>query len=76
MFKAGAALRLMEFVEGASRLKGNAKALDIWRIETKLEARNTVRHSSGSSKFSVASKVPALEFAPSEKRFDLAFGAW
>ena len=30
--------RLMEFVEGASRLKGGAKALDIWRIETKIEA--------------------------------------
>lgn len=28
----------MEFVEGASRLKGGAKALDIWRIETKIEA--------------------------------------
>ena len=28
----------MEFVEGASRLKGSAKALDIWRIETKIEA--------------------------------------
>ena len=31
-------LRLMEFVEGASRLKGTAKTLDLWRIETKLEA--------------------------------------
>ena len=27
----------MEFIEGAARLRGNAKALDIWRIETKLE---------------------------------------
>eukprot|EP00438_Fugacium_kawagutii_P023586 Skav205942 [mRNA] locus=scaffold442:26363:34325:+ [translate_table: standard] len=31
--------RLMDFVEGASRLRGSAKALDIWRIETKIEAR-------------------------------------
>ena len=31
--------RLMEFIEGAARLRGNAKALDIWRIETKMEAR-------------------------------------
>jgi len=30
-------ITLMEFVEGASRLKGGAKALDIWRIETKIE---------------------------------------
>ena len=30
--------RLMEFIEGAARLRGNAKALDIWRIETKMEA--------------------------------------
>jgi len=29
----------MEFIEGAARLRGNAKALDIWRIETKMEAR-------------------------------------
>ena len=28
----------MEFVEGASRLRGHAKTLDLWRIETKLEA--------------------------------------
>ena len=27
--------RLSEFIEGAARLRGNAKALDIWRIETK-----------------------------------------
>eukprot|EP00435_Cladocopium_sp_Y103_P019354 s1549_g4.t1 len=27
----------MEFIEGAARLRGNAKALDIWRIETKME---------------------------------------
>lgn len=27
----------MEFVEGAARLRGSAKALDIWRLETKLE---------------------------------------
>ncbi|CAK9111474.1 Voltage-dependent T-type calcium channel subunit alpha-1H [Durusdinium trenchii] len=31
-------ITLMEFVEGAGRLKGTAKTLDIWRIETKLEA--------------------------------------
>lgn len=30
-------ITLMEFIEGAARLKGGAKALDIWRIETKLE---------------------------------------
>lgn len=30
--------RLMEFIEGAARLKGSAKALDIWRLETKVEA--------------------------------------
>ena len=30
--------RLMEFIDGAGRLKGGAKALDIWRLETKLEA--------------------------------------
>lgn len=28
----------MEFIEGAARLKGHAKALDIWRMETKVEA--------------------------------------
>ena len=28
---------MIEFIEGAARLRGNAKALDIWRIETKLE---------------------------------------
>ena len=31
----------MEFIDGAGRLKGGAKALDIWRIETKLEAGPT-----------------------------------
>mmetsp|Transcript_71626 Transcript_71626/g.167721 ORF Transcript_71626/g.167721 Transcript_71626/m.167721 type:complete len:295 (+) Transcript_71626:2-886(+) len=30
-------ITLSEFIEGASRLRGNAKALDIWRIETKVE---------------------------------------
>ncbi|CAE7692166.1 Catsper1 [Symbiodinium microadriaticum] len=30
-------ITLMEFIEGAARLRGGAKALDIWRIETKLE---------------------------------------
>ncbi|CAE7578184.1 SCN11A, partial [Symbiodinium pilosum] len=28
---------LTEFIEGAARLRGNAKAIDIWRMETKLE---------------------------------------
>ena len=28
----------MEFIEGAQRLRGGAKALDIWRMETKIEA--------------------------------------
>eukprot|EP00435_Cladocopium_sp_Y103_P071459 s275_g37.t1 len=27
----------MEFIDGASRLRGGAKALDVWRLETKLE---------------------------------------
>ena len=30
-------LRLVEFIEGAQRLRGSAKALDIWRMETKIE---------------------------------------
>ncbi|CAJ1351664.1 unnamed protein product [Effrenium voratum] len=30
-------ITLMEFIEGAARLKGHAKALDIWRMETKVE---------------------------------------
>jgi len=30
-------ITLMEFIEGAARLRGGAKALDIWRIETKVE---------------------------------------
>ena len=25
----------MEFIDGASRLRGQAKALDVWRLETK-----------------------------------------
>ena len=33
-------LRLMEFIEGAQRLRGGAKALDIWRMETKIEVQN------------------------------------
>ena len=28
-----------EFIEGAAKLRGSAKALDIWRMETKIEAR-------------------------------------
>ena len=28
-------VRLMEFLDGATRLRGGAKALDVWRIETK-----------------------------------------
>ena len=31
-------VRLVEFIEGAGRLRGSAKALDIWRMETKIEA--------------------------------------
>ena len=30
-------ITLTEFIDGAARLKGGAKAVDIWRIETKLE---------------------------------------
>lgn len=30
-------ITLTEFIEGAARLRGGAKALDIWRMETKLE---------------------------------------
>ncbi|CAJ1405989.1 unnamed protein product [Effrenium voratum] len=31
-------ITLAEFIDGAAKLRGNAKALDIWRIETKIEA--------------------------------------
>ncbi|CAJ1421749.1 unnamed protein product [Effrenium voratum] len=30
-------ITLAEFIDGAAKLRGNAKALDIWRIETKIE---------------------------------------
>lgn len=30
-------ITLKEFIEGAQRLRGSAKALDIWRMETKIE---------------------------------------
>eukprot|EP00434_Breviolum_minutum_P040035 symbB.v1.2.035567.t1/scaffold4823.1/size34300/1 len=30
-------ITLTEFIEGSSRLKGHAKALDVWRLETKIE---------------------------------------
>eukprot|EP00438_Fugacium_kawagutii_P019746 Skav227352 [mRNA] locus=scaffold1665:123639:126939:+ [translate_table: standard] len=30
-------ITLMEFIDGASRLRGSAKAIDVWRLETKLE---------------------------------------
>mmetsp|Transcript_23676 Transcript_23676/g.49529 ORF Transcript_23676/g.49529 Transcript_23676/m.49529 type:complete len:156 (+) Transcript_23676:2-469(+) len=45
-------ITLMEFIEGAARLRGGAKALDIWRIETKLEVLfeevlKALHHSSG-----------------------------
>eukprot|EP00439_Symbiodinium_sp_Y106_P021628 s261_g2.t1 len=30
-------ITLTEFIEGAARLRGSAKALDIWRMETKVE---------------------------------------
>ncbi len=29
----------MEVIEGAQRLRGGAKALDIWRMETKIEVQ-------------------------------------
>lgn len=29
-------ITLKEFMEGAARLRGGAKALDIWRLETKV----------------------------------------
>ena len=29
--------RLTEFIDGAARLRGGAKAIDVWRMETKLE---------------------------------------
>eukprot|EP00440_Ansanella_granifera_P025226 gb/GFBE01027400.1/.p1 GENE.gb/GFBE01027400.1/~~gb/GFBE01027400.1/.p1 ORF type:complete len:595 (+),score=126.85 gb/GFBE01027400.1/:1-1785(+) len=31
-------LSLQEFSEGISRLKGNARSIDVWRLETKVEA--------------------------------------
>lgn len=30
-------ITLNEFIEGAARLKGSAKAIDVWRLETKIE---------------------------------------
>ncbi|CAL1152599.1 unnamed protein product, partial [Cladocopium goreaui] len=30
-------ITLSEFIEGAAKLRGSAKALDIWRMETKIE---------------------------------------
>lgn len=30
-------ITLSEFIEGATRLRGQAKALDVWRLETKVE---------------------------------------
>eukprot|EP00439_Symbiodinium_sp_Y106_P081892 s644_g21.t1 len=30
-------ITLTEFIEGAARLRGSAKALDVWRLETKVE---------------------------------------
>jgi len=30
-------ITLQEFIEGAARLRGSAKALDVWRLETKVE---------------------------------------
>jgi len=30
-------ITLSEFIDGAAKLRGNAKALDIWRMETKIE---------------------------------------
>ena len=37
-------ITLMEFIDGASRLRGSAKAIDVWRLETKLEARQRNDH--------------------------------
>jgi len=34
---------LKEFIEGAARLRGGAKALDIWRLETKAQAAQAER---------------------------------
>lgn len=34
---------LQEFIDGAAKLRGNAKALDIWRMETKIEAGPALR---------------------------------
>ncbi|CAK9003643.1 unnamed protein product [Durusdinium trenchii] len=31
-------ITLAEFIDGAGRLKGSAKAIDVWRLETKVEA--------------------------------------
>ena len=28
---------LLRFIEGAARLRGSAKAIDVWRLETKVE---------------------------------------
>lgn len=30
-------ITLTEFIDGAARLRGGAKAIDVWRMETKLE---------------------------------------
>eukprot|EP00438_Fugacium_kawagutii_P000620 Skav224342 [mRNA] locus=scaffold2411:43913:44588:- [translate_table: standard] len=35
-------ITLKEFIEGAARLRGGAKALDIWRLETKAGGGNDV----------------------------------
>ena len=36
--------RLMEFLDGATRLRGGAKALDVWRIETKVFCLKMIKH--------------------------------
>ena len=41
--------RLHEFIDGASRLKGHAKAIDIWRMETKAAQRGPGPHTAPSS---------------------------
>lgn len=30
-------ITLSEFIDGAARLRGSAKAIDVWRLETKVE---------------------------------------
>ncbi|OLP84830.1 Voltage-dependent T-type calcium channel subunit alpha-1H, partial [Symbiodinium microadriaticum] len=45
-------ITLQEFIEGASRLRGQAKALDVWRLETKLEVLFEVQNAFKNSLYS------------------------